>query len=229
MLTFLARLTEGNKQSTKHGRFAILRSFFNFLKDNFQLDFENPCDSAMLKRLFRPPKLYHRDVLDRDTVDEIIFRMDNARNRLILELMARGGMRVGEVLGLRPIDVTEGKIRIVSAKSGKEAELVFIPSKVAKRLARYIRERGIGQEDRVFPIQYSAVRAMVRDAGAKAGVKVTPHDFRRHAATYASRAGVPIEIVSKIILRHANLATTQRYLGRVSEIEARRWVENIYG
>ena len=39
----------------------------------------------------------------------------------------------------------------------------------------------------------------------------------------------PIEIVSKVILRHANLPTTQRYLGKVSDMEAMRWVENLYG
>ena len=50
----------------------------------------------------------------------------------------------------------------------------------------------------------------------------------RHAATYASRSGVPIEIVSKVILRHANLSTTQRYLGKVSDTEAMRWIENLY-
>ena len=60
------------------------------------------------------------------------------------------------------------------------------------------------------------------------GVRLRPHDLRRHAATNASRADVPIEIVSKIILRHANLSTTQMYLGKVSESEATRWIENLY-
>ena len=55
-----------------------------------------------------------------------------------------------------------------------------------------------------------------------------PHDLRRHAATHASRSGTPIEIVSKVILRHANLSTTQRYLGKVSDVEALRWIENVY-
>ena len=59
-------------------------------------------------------------------------------------------------------------------------------------------------------------------------IHLKPHDLRRHAATYASRAGTPLEIVSKIILRHANLSTTQRYLGKVSDIEALRWIENLY-
>jgi integrase/recombinase XerD len=43
-----------------------------------------------------------------------------------------------------------------------------------------------------------------------------------------SRSGVPIEIVSKVIVRHANLSTTQRYLGTISDTEAMRWIENLY-
>ncbi|WP_394708857.1 tyrosine-type recombinase/integrase [uncultured Desulfobulbus sp.] len=61
------------------------------------------------------------------------------------------------------------------------------------------------------------------------GVNLRPHDLRRHAATYASRSGIPIEIVSKVILRHADLSTTQRYLGKVSDLEAIRWIENLHG
>jgi len=39
---------------------------------------------------------------------------------------------------------------------------------------------------------------------------------------------VPGEIVSKLTLRPANLSATQRYLGKVSDVEAVRWVENFY-
>ena len=38
----------------------------------------------------------------------------------------------------------------------------------------------------------------------------------------------PLEIVSKVILRHTNLSTTQRYLGTVSDTEAMRWIEILY-
>jgi integrase len=69
---------------------------------------------------------------------------------------------------------------------------------------------------------------MVKKAGDLTGVHLRPHDLRRHAATYASRSGVPIELVSKVILRHANLSTTQRYLGKVSDAEAMRCIENLY-
>ena len=70
---------------------------------------------------------------------------------------------------------------------------------------------------------------MVAKAGKMVGIHLRPHDLRRHAATYASHSGVPIEIVSKIILRHTNLSTTQRYLGKISDEEALRWLENLYG
>ena len=39
-------------------------------------------------------------------------------------------------------------------------------------------------------------RTWVKKAGELVGIHLKPHDLRRHAATYASRSGTPIEIVS---------------------------------
>ena len=50
-------------------------------------------------------------------------------------------MRVGEVLNLAPRDIEERKILIRDPKSGREAEVVFIPQKVADRLKEYIRKK----------------------------------------------------------------------------------------
>lgn len=143
--------------------------------------------------------------------------------------MARGGMRIGEVLNLTPRDVGDRKLTIRDPKSGRPLEVVFIPKKVADRLNQYIRNKGIEPDQRIFPITYAAARIVVKKAGKLVGINLNPHDLRRHAATYASRAGVPIEIVSKIILRHTNLSTTQRYLGKISDVEALRWIENLHG
>jgi len=85
-------------------------------------------------------------------------------------------------------------------------ELVFIPQKVADRLKEYIRDKGIGPDERIFPITYAAARIIVIKAGKLVGIDLRPHDLRRHAATFASRAGTPLAIVSKIILRHSNLS-----------------------
>jgi integrase len=229
VLTFLDQLTDGCKPQTKRVRFARLCSFFNFIKANINSDFKNPCDSPMLRKLFRPAVTIHWDIVEKETVDEIIFRTPKVRNRIMLELMARGGMRIGEVLKLRPKDIQDSKLVINDPKSGKEYECVFIPKKVADRLRQYARQVCQTPDDRIFPISYEAARIAVRKAGALVNIALKPHDLRRHAATYASRSGVPIEIVSKIILRHANLATTQRYLGKISDTEAMRWIDNLYG
>ncbi len=162
-------------------------------------------------------------------MDEVIFRTVKPRNRLMLELMARGGMRISEVLQLTPNDIEDRKLTLRSPKSGKEREIVFIPQKVADRLKGYINAKGIGSDQRIFRISYTAARRIVNKARKVVGIHLRPHDLRRHAATYASRSGVPIEIVSKVILRHANLSTAQRYLGTVTDVEAMRWIDNIYG
>ncbi len=138
-------------------------------------------------------------------------------------------MRNGEILKLRLKDLQDRKLILHESKSGKEHEFVFIPQKVAGRLREYAFQVCNAPNDRVFPIYYEAARVMVIKSGKLVGTKLRPHDLRRHPATLASRSGMPIVIVSKVILRHANLSTAQRYLGTISDVEAIRWIENIYG
>jgi integrase/recombinase XerD len=157
----------------------------------------NPCETAMLRKTFRVAKGRRWNILEKDTVDEMIFKTDNKRNRLMLELMARGGMRIGEVLKIRVKDVDERRLLILNPKSGRQSEIVFIPQKVADRLKGYIREKGLKPEQRVFSLGYTCASMIVKKADKKIGIEIRPHDLRRHAATYASRSGVPLEIVSK--------------------------------
>ena len=225
----MSTISDGTKQNTKKLRYTLLSAFFNFVKNSLDPDFQNPCDNPALRKLFRAGKPVQLKILEKDVVDEIIFRTRNPRNRLMLELMARSGMRVGEVLKLTPMDVEDRKAIIREPKSGREAEAAFLPQKIADRLRRYIRENSIKPDARVFPITYAAARLIVKKAGEIVSVHVKPHDLRRHAATYASRSGTPLEIVSKVLLRHSNLSTTQRYLGKISDVEAMRWIDNLHG
>ncbi len=133
------------------------------------------------------------------------------------------------MLNLTPKDIEEQKPTISDPQRGKEEEAVFIPRRLAGRLKDYIGQKGIKQDHKIFPITYSAARVMSKKAGLMVGVRLRPHDLRRHAATYASRSGIPVEIVSKVILRHSNLATTQRYLGKIQDAGAKRRIEILYG
>jgi integrase len=213
-LYFLNELTEGDKPYTKRIRYSQLSSFFNFVKNNLDSNCPNPCDMPLIRKLYRQRVAFKLDVLEKEIIDEIIFRTTQCRNRLILELVARGGMRIGEVLKLRLVDIQDRKLILQEPKSGNENEIVFIPQKVADRLRTYANQHCKGPSDRVFPISYETARAMVAKTGMLVGIHLRPHDLHRHAATYASRSGVPIEIVSKVISRHATLATTQRYLAK---------------
>jgi integrase/recombinase XerD len=228
VFSFLNRITEGKKRQTKRTRYSLLLAFFNFIKNSIDQEFRNPCDTPMLKKLFRAKPSYNWDIIEKETVDEVIFRTSQPRNRLMLELMARGGMRISEVLKLTPSDINDRRLTLRDPKSGREQEFIFIPQRLADRLKDYIRHKGIQPHQRIFPICYEAAREMLAKAGNVVGIHLRPHDLRRHAATYASRSGVPIEIVSKVILRHSNLSTTERYLGKISDVEAMKWIDNLY-
>ena len=101
---------------------------------------------------------------------------------------------MGDVLSPRGEEIEDRRVSLVNLKSGKGFEGIFLPQKVAERLKAYIVKKEVRPDERIFPITYSAARVIVRKAGMLVGVKVSPHDLRRHAATYASRAGTPIEM-----------------------------------
>jgi len=103
-----------------------------------------------------------------------------------------------------------------------------MPEQIAKRLIEFITTSNVGPDDLLFPVCYSTVRAFIKRLGEKFHVKTTPHDFRRHSATYASRNGLPSEIISKVLLRHHDL-TTQIYPGKINDSEAIRWMDMLHG
>jgi integrase len=206
ILLFLTQITEGLKQATKRVRYSLLKAFFNFMINTVDSNLINPCNAPILRKIFKAPKPVQWSILEKEAVDEVIFRQVDIRDRIILELMARGGMRVSEVLKLRSRDMDDRKLTLIDPKSGKELETVYIPQKLADRLKEYIRIEKIDLDDRIFPLCYASVRIIVKKAGKLIGLDLKTHDLRRHAATFASRSGIPIEIISKIILRHSNLS-----------------------
>jgi integrase len=182
-----------------------------------------------MRKTFRLPKPRQREIIPKEAIDEVIFNSKELRDRLILELQSRCGARIGEVLNIRVRDIDGRKITVRNPKSGKEAEAIFMPEPVANRLKAYIQNKGLKEQDKVFNLCYSAARTMINGLGEKLGIKLNPHDLRRHSATFASRNGVPLEIISKVLLRHQNLKTTQVYLGKVSDLEAIRWMDILHG
>jgi len=229
--TLLEMLTDGLSASTKSNRAGQISAFFNFVADTFELQhLINPCAKGIIKKLYKQPRHTPPELLDKEIVDEIIYRAQG-RDRLMLELMGRTAMRIGEVLNIRPVhlNIEVNTILIEEPKSGRQGEVVYLPQRLMRRVDDFVKENSIARNEKIFDLSYSTAFRMVKSRGEEVGVRLRPHDLRRHAATQASRSGMALELVSKILLRHADIATTQRYLGKVSVAEASRAIEDLLG
>jgi integrase/recombinase XerD len=130
---FLDNLGKDLAKSTRHLRYAQVKAFLNFTIETHRIDIKNPCTAPVLFKSYRVSQQKPRKILDKETVDEIIFNSENDRDRLILELQARCGLRIGEVLKLKASDVSARRLTIQEPKSGKDVEVAFMPEHIAKR------------------------------------------------------------------------------------------------
>jgi integrase len=131
IISFLADMSEGRKQNTKRSRYTTLSAFFNLIINTLQPEMPNYCHSPAARNLFRKPKTYQWIIFDKDTIDEAIFRTLNNRNEIVLELMARGGIRISEVLGLKPADIDDQKLLLHDQGGGIQPVL-------KKRYSRHV-------------------------------------------------------------------------------------------
>lgn len=143
------------------------------------------------------------------------------RDCAMLMLLARLGMRAGEVreLTLDDIDWRAGEL-VVKGK-GRRLERLPLPEDVGQALSAYLR-RGrpaTAQGRTVFvrvraphrPLSSSGVTQAVAAAAARAGLqRVSAHRLRHTVATQMVRAGVALPDVGQV-LRHRRLATTAIY------------------
>lgn len=144
------------------------------------------------------------------------------RNKLMLELMYRAGLRVGEVVKLKPRDVQrDGIIRIYDGKGG-DGTAYFDPDSVVPLLDHWLLVRdtwATADTTLLFikpdgdPVTVRYIQRLVKRAKEDAGIYgiCTPHVLRHSFATELIGEGFAITEVQSA-LRHADLATTAIYL-----------------
>ena len=136
-------------------------------------------------------------------------------------LLARLGLRAGEVarLGLDDIDWRRGEIAVVG--KGNRAERLPLPADVGAAIAAYLRRgrpataRGRSVFVRVHAphraLTTGGVTMVVFDAAQRAGLgQIHAHRLRHTAATAMLRAGSPLAEVGQV-LRHRSALTTAIY------------------
>lgn len=79
----------------------------------------------MIRKLYRHKATTNWGIIEKAGVDKIIFRATKARDRLMLELMVGGGMRIGEILKLQKKVLQDLKLVLKLPKSGKERSRLY--------------------------------------------------------------------------------------------------------
>ncbi len=144
------------------------------------------------------------------------------RDHAVLVLLARLGLRAGEVaaLELEHLRWSEGELVVVPGKSGRE-RLLPLSDEVGRALVAYLRRRPQSDDRRVFrcalaphrPLAPSSVGAIasryLRRADLPAGYR-SAHVLRHTVATQLVRRGVSFKQVADV-LGHARLETTAIY------------------
>jgi len=170
---------------------------------------------AGLPRALEPEQL--RALLqscDRDTAN-------GRRDYAVLVMLARLGLRAGEVaaLGLEDIDWRAGELRIVG--KGRRAERLPLPADVGEAIVAYLHDgRPATALDRSLIVRVRAphhgmtkggITQIVFAAAARAGLgPMHSHRLRHTAATQMLRAGASLEEVGQV-LRHRQVLTTAIY------------------
>jgi site-specific recombinase XerD len=202
-----------------------LRSFFRFLYQYGRLscDFSASVPTIASRRPAEPPRY-----LEPEQVERLLKCRDKAcscrlRDDAVLVLLARLGLRAGEVLNLTLDDINweAGEI-MVRGKSAREDRLP-LPSDVGRALAAYLKhERPRCSSRRVFLRSVapheglaapSSVALIVRRAMTRAHLYAEhqgAHLLRHSLATRMLRKGASLTQIGQI-LRHGHTAATEVY------------------
>jgi site-specific recombinase XerD len=175
------------------------------------------------------------EILTADEVHRLIRAASNRaptgiRNRALIVVMYRAGLRVSEALGLRPKDVDRslGSIRVLQGKGGRARTVGLDPEAFAV-LERWLdqrAEKGLNGRHRIFctltgkPLETAYVRGLLPRLAKRAGIekRVHPHALRHSHAAELARERLPVNLI-QAQLGHSSLATTSRYLAHIAPEE----------
>jgi site-specific recombinase XerD len=162
------------------------------------------------------------------------------RNRALIAVLYRGGLRISEALALHAKDVDQaaGTVTVLHGKGDQRRTVGMDPAAFAL-LERWLdKRRALGLSGRrpIFctlkgePLDSSYVRRLLPRLAARAGIekRVHAHGLRHAHAAELAAEGLPVNVVQQQ-LGHGSLATTDRYLRhiapreRVAAMQAREW------
>lgn len=155
------------------------------------------------------------------------------RNRALIAVMYRGGLRVSEALSLavKDVDPDAGVITVLFGKGGKRRTVALDPFAMGL-VSLWIEKRRDVARRRAWllngqrplfctldgrPMYPNQLRTSMKLAAQHAGIdkRVHPHGLRHTMAFEMATEGVPLTIIQRQ-LGHSNIATTDRYINHVA-------------
>lgn len=227
----------------------VIKMIFNYLRKRGV----NCLESDMIDLPKIPQK--QREICELEDLDKVFSQITGDRDRAIFEVLRSSGMRINEVVNLTLKDIKDilkdkevikdtnskghskghkGQITVVG-KGGK-VRLVFVSDLAVDLIQKYLdnKREHLRNSSYVFNgltgnkhITTEIVGKVIREAGKKVGVKITPHMIRHVFATNLLSRGCDIGDVQKL-LGHSSLNTTSIYLHRTNEQLKESW-RRVYG
>ena len=201
---YLASMFEDKSKNTIMLAAASLKFFFSEILKKEVGDIKMPKKDKKLP-----------EVLTRDEVSRLIKSAETRKSRLILSLLYSSGLRVSELVNIKPgdIDFSE-KVGWVRAGKGSKDRMFTLSQSLSLELEEYIKKKEntkyiFSQNE---PLTTRNIQKIVKNLRQNAGIqkKVTPHTLRHSFATHLLEAGTDIRMIQSL-LGHSSLNTTQLY------------------
>jgi len=158
--------------------------------------------------------------IDSQHLDQLLGAIDDCRDRALILLLLRTGMRIGELLNckLQDIDLNEQKILIYQSDKTAVGRAVYYSTDAQQALLAWLRLRDPGKQHLFYgqkdkPLCYEAARSIFQRCLQKADLQYrgyTLHCLRHTFATDLLNAKMPLECL-RVLLGHSNLEITRRY------------------
>ncbi|MCL5996516.1 MAG: tyrosine-type recombinase/integrase [Chloroflexi bacterium] len=188
----------GRSPATVRRRVAALKVFFDFLaEESNDLGWVNPV--RYLRHAGKPGRHLPRDLRD-EAVERVWAVIKSVRDRAWFVLMLRGGLRVGEVAGLKVADVLEGpeggaSMQVRVCGKGQKERMIPLTADAYAVLTQWLAARPASSEPYVFlnergeRLRANGIEWLLGRYGAQAGVHLTPHQLRHPKGLSAPTRG----------------------------------------
>lgn len=207
---YLFRLVEQRGISTSTLNMAISALKFHYggiLRKNFVYEIKRPKKDKNLPV-----------ILSREEIAAILSALSNIKHKIILVLLYSAGLRVGEVVKLRPEDIDSNRklIHIRGAK-GRKDRYTLLSNVALEVLRQYYAEYHPGEW--LFSgakpgthLSTRSAQAIFEQAREEAGIKkqVSVHSLRHSFATHLLESGVDLRYIQEL-LGHKSSKTTEVY------------------